>query len=1016
MNYTFTHYSKQFFHKNRSFFSGAIILLLLSISHHAFAAFTTVNIAFRTTTTSVPTGYKADIGAAYSTTTGMGWINPVTKAPQSMAANMRLRTGSSEARLLGVAQMQSSTTNENLGVFEYAVPNGTYRVQIGVGDESYFDSDHQLNIEGLPVVADFVPSTSVKHKIATGVVQVSDGKLTVDAGGGINSKINFIVISDGTTVVTDAAAPTTAMRLVGTVVSGTSYSSSVKVFCSATAGASGLKTFQYSINNAAYLAYTQPLTIQGAGSYSVTIKATDADSHSVTSAPITFSIAAASAVPKSTGMVVQNLDNFPSNDHLVFSYLQTPWRRTSPDTTPYNANHDTVKLRIFNRGTGSVVLNKLTLSRPAVWKILSINTDTTLALPITIAPTKSADLSIRFETKNASSRVKIFHDTLYIASNDSISPTKKIMLDGLWQLHGEGLTEPWGQEILNLFGFTSVTGFNHDDNGLKGASVVPNSSEVAASYFVQADLSRPIVVTEIAQYHGCCKSVTPLAYYLKGATGTKTLFMTNNLDGQSVLPRLVASSTVLSRVTVNISGSFGFRSDYTIFSDRTKNYEGKIGIRFWKPLDASGNIIPNALLAGVDYLGTQFSNGDYQDDIYYIQNIKPEAGTAFYSTLVATPEDVVFPATLTGSSQKFSINLFNSGQTYSDGTSDPVINIKSAKISGPNASEFTVGTLSATKVNLLSSVTLGVNFVPKSMGIKNAILLVDYGSATPLRIPLYGTANTSTQTISVVERIKGGSDVALKINNQDWLSDKPFRTGSIKLDAQVIKSAISSTTADSLYQTYLSAAADLAVTNLNIPVANGSYMVRMHFAENYFTSEAGRIFSISIENQPVLNAFDIFKEAGYRTALVKDFNVTVTDGVLSVKFTPTVNRVSIAGLELFKATTVSTLMAANTDVGLTEAKPDSLKSNINVNKVVVYPNPNTGNLVQLVADSFKPLETVNYSINSLYGVPVKKDVFITDTNGKAQVSVALPAKLAKGIYLINFLYSSGSSSSKFIVQ
>ncbi|NCD72410.1 malectin domain-containing carbohydrate-binding protein [Mucilaginibacter agri] len=1013
MNYTFTNYGTLFLKRNKKFFNSVIIILLLSIPYHVFAAFTTVNIAFRTTTSSPPSGYIAEIGSAYSTTTGRGWINPVTKAPQSMAANMRLRTGSSEARLLGVAQMQSSTTNENLGVFEYAVPNGLYRVVIGVGDDSYFDSDHQLNIEGLPVVADFVPSTSVKHKIATGVVQVSDGKLTIDPNGGINSKMNFIIISDGNTTVTDAAAPTTTMRLVGKVISGTSYDSSVQVFCSATAGASGLKTFQYSINNAAYLAYTQPLTIQGAGNYSVTIKATDADNHQVTSAPITFSIAASAS--KSTGMVVQNLDNFPSNDHLAFSYLQTPWRRTDPDTTPYNANHDTVKLRIFNRGSGNVIINKLTLSRPAAWKVLSINTDTTLALPITIAPTKSADISIRFLIKNAASRVKIFHDTLSIASNDSISPTKKIMLDGLWQLHGEGLTEPWTQEVFNLYNFTSTTGFNHDDNGLKGSGVVPNSSEVAASYFVQADLSRPIVITEIAQYHGCCKAVTPMAYYLKGASTSKTVFTTNNLDGQSVLPRQIASS-LLSKVSVtSISGSFGFLSDYTIYSDPAKNYQGKIGIRFWKAIDANGNMIPNAFLAGTDYLGTPFSNGDYNDDVYYIQNIKPESGTAFYPTLVATPEDVVFPAALTNSSQNFSVNLFNPGHTYPDGSSDPVVTIKSAKISGPNASEFNVGTLSATKVNLLSSVTLGVNFVPKTLGIKNAVLIVDYGNATPLRIPLYGIANTTAQTISVVQRIKAGSDVALKINNQQWISDKPYRTGSIKLDAQTVKTPVSSTTADSLYQTYLSAAADLAVTNLNIPVTNGSYMVRMHFAENYFTAELGRIFSISIENQTVLSAFDIFKEVGYRTALVKDFNATVNDGVLSVKFTPTANRVSIAGIEIFKAS-ATTLMAAKPDVGLTEVKTDSLKSNGNTNKIVVYPNPNTGEVVQLIADSFKPLETVNYSINSLYGVAVKKDTFITDTQGKAQISVALPAKLTKGIYLINFLSGSGSSSSKFIVQ
>ena len=176
------------------------------------------------------------------------------------------------------------------------------------------------------------------------------------------------------------------------------------------------------------------------------------------------------------------------------------------------------------------------------------------------------------------------------------------------------------------------------------------------------------------------------------------------------------------------------------------------------------------------------------------------------------------------------------------------------------------------------------------MGIKNAELLITYNNTAPLRIPLYGIANTGTQVINVVKRYKGGSDVDLHITNQLWSSDKSIRNGSIKLDQQTIKSGVSCTVADSLYQTYLSAATDLAATSYQIPVANGTYMVRMHFVENYYTVPNARVFNISIENQTVLPNLDIYKSVGYRSALVEDFTTTVADGNLSVNFTPTANR------------------------------------------------------------------------------------------------------------------------------
>src|ERR1700754_2140683 len=183
-------------HKNRSTDFKSHQPELVRSAANEFAIPATVNIAFVPSTTAAPAGYAADNGLAYSDARGYGWVNPTTKAPQDMTANMRIRTGSSAKQLLGVVQMQASDKGQLPGTWEYAIPNGTYRVTIGAGDEAYFDSDHQLNAEGLPIITDLVTSTAAKHKIAIGVVTVTDGKLTIDATGGVNSKINYISIAN----------------------------------------------------------------------------------------------------------------------------------------------------------------------------------------------------------------------------------------------------------------------------------------------------------------------------------------------------------------------------------------------------------------------------------------------------------------------------------------------------------------------------------------------------------------------------------------------------------------------------------------------------------------------------------------------------------------------------------------------------------------------------------------------------------------------------------------------------
>jgi hypothetical protein len=968
-----------------------------------------VNINFQPATATVPAGYLADTGLPFDSGRKYGWIDPVTKLPIDLQANMRVRSGTGDQRQLTLVQMQANTNGQKIGTWEYALANGLYRVTLSAGDAGFYDSNNQINVEGLPAIADFTQTATTNYKTVTAVVGVSDGKLTIDAGGGINSKLNYIIIEPASTVV-DSIAPSASARFVGTLKSANVYDDQVRVFMKATdSGFSGLASFQYSLNGGAYIDYKASFVLN-AGNYNVIIKATDGNANQFVTTAYTFSVVA----QKNSGayMIVKNLDNFPSDTRLVASLIQTPWRRTKPDTTAYNANHDVVKLRINNKGTGKLNITALRLSNPSAWKIISVNNDTTATLPASVASKTFTDISIKFIAKNAATRLKVFTDSLIITSNDSIAPLKAIVLSGIWQAAGEDVNEPYAQQVINAFGYSSIVGYAHDDGNVDGKTRVPGSSEENANYFVRANAGLPVKVVQVAAYHGCCAAVESIKFFTKGSSSNSNIFTHNPLDGQSVLPRLIGSSVNLAQGTFNPTGVFGFRVGSSS-SDRTQNINGLIGIRVLKAIDSQGNVIPNAYFFNCDYLGTSFTNYDYQDNIYYIENIRPETGSVHYSELVALPKTAVnFNATLTGNNSTIVVTLKNSGTSYADSTSDPAINIKSISITGPNASEFSIGTFSSSSLPIQGTRNINVTFTPSTVGIKSAALLVSYNSAlTPLRIPLYGIGNTETITVNVVKRIKGGADANVTIGNLLYEKDSNYRKGSIKLDKQTALTPIAATDIDSLYQTYLSAATDLAETRYEIPVTNGSYLIRMHFVENYFSTGGSRVFGINIENNLVLNNFDIYTEVKDHSALVKDFATTVTDGVLTIKFNPTANRLALAALELFNLQNMSPSLLAKSMTG-------SLVTDLNTSKLklTLYPNPNSGNSFNLSMANFNKNEVGRVLITNIWGRQIKAEKLNTDINGEVNMQINFNSTLPKGVYIINVQLPSGKKQSKLLVQ
>ncbi len=163
-----------------------------------------LKINFQPADSTVPAGYTADTGAAYNDGRGYGWVAQAGHAPLDVSVNARDRKLSTvEDRLNTFIHMQYNSNVSGPAVrtpaaWEYKVTNGTYTVTVSTGDASNsLDSNHALNIEGVQAIAPYMPAATNKFRTVTLRVPVADGKLTIDAVGGTNTKINYVIVAPG---------------------------------------------------------------------------------------------------------------------------------------------------------------------------------------------------------------------------------------------------------------------------------------------------------------------------------------------------------------------------------------------------------------------------------------------------------------------------------------------------------------------------------------------------------------------------------------------------------------------------------------------------------------------------------------------------------------------------------------------------------------------------------------------------------------------------------------------------
>lgn len=146
------------------------------------------------------------------------------------------------------------------------------------------------------------------------------------------------------------------------------------------------------------------------------------------------------------------------------------------------------------------------------------------------------------------------------------------------------------------------------------------------------------------------------------------------------------------------------------------------------------------------------------------------------------------------------------------------------------------------------------------------------------------------QTASTV-RVNAGGPV-YSSSSGSWSADTYYSSGNTYFVSGT--TAISGTSDPTLYQTERWGNFSYA-----IPVSNGSYTVKLYFAEIYATGANQRKFNVTAEGTQILTNYDIFADAGgANKAVVKSFPVTVNDGQLNLNFISVVTNSKVSAIEV----------------------------------------------------------------------------------------------------------------------
>jgi len=197
----------------------------------------------------------------------------------------------------------------------------------------------------------------------------------------------------------------------------------------------------------------------------------------------------------------------------------------------------------------------------------------------------------------------------------------------------------------------------------------------------------------------------------------------------------------------------------------------------------------------------------------------------------------------------------------------------------------------------------------------NGLERLSEGQSVPLSWHAYGLGEFLT-----VGLMNNGGSILSSLAEGDWLAERYRTDGSTSsgtFNQPVDRSLLSRPAPEALYQQFSQAASTSVggVLGYQLPLADGSYVLRLHFAEPNVSIVGGRTFDIQLQGFLVADNYDIYAAAGNRyRAVTADFNVSVSGGNgLLVELVNQTNRAILSGIEVLQLNPAG---AANPTVSL----------------------------------------------------------------------------------------------------
>ena len=596
-----------------------------------------------------PLDYYADTGEAYGNRgngLSYGWIDPLTRLPSDNTARARGENRGASNRSSDFDKIfRSYNMLDLIGKnvphdWELDVPNGTYLVEVAAGDPVFYDSEHVLRAEGVTLVNRFVPNALNYYQIGSGVVEVRDGKLTIDdlgARANGNSKILYLSVSP----VNRRDRPSVVATIGGRQNQSGDYYEAVTVSLTATddARSGGISSISYRLNDGRFLAYTGPFQVLlGEGLNSEEFRL---DVEAIDNNGSTGTLGQSFKLIRSTGAIarVENMTkipgtdrSFPAPDFFTFNRLENNVNVLGQAVTM----HDENVMRIHNDGPNPLLISQLTTSDTTDFIV------TGLDVPpegITVAPGGFVEATLRF-IHSGSLPKRVITGKLILVSNAENADDVDVTMRGAYSDIPEGDNEISAQQMFRAFGWRTEMGRNDVGNFITRPSAdYPTDQQVDAGmegdmilsqFFVAADPDQPVTMLQLTALHGPEGAGTSL----RDRNGRSLGFSYRHgpIHHQSFFPGSSDETEDFAFNSAIVTEPFqvSIANYRTIGGNASQQLRNEIlGIRIYRVIDGNGDVVPNEYIINQDYIlngcGAGSSNCDWNDNTSYIINARPLA-------------------------------------------------------------------------------------------------------------------------------------------------------------------------------------------------------------------------------------------------------------------------------------------------------------------------------------------------------------------------------------------------------